>query len=134
MQLSFSYRDAELVRMGLQNLEAEIPKIGRNQIYQTIQAVVRREKIYPSRAGSTYKRTYRFRDGWTIEPYDFGYRIMNRVPYGHYVVGDAFGDNQAWMHQGIWVPFRDVAEEEAAKLPQAIQDELSLAIRRNKLA
>ncbi len=133
MQLSFSFRNAELVRMGLQNLDAEIPKIGRKQIYTTAQAVVRREKIYPARSGSTYKRTYRFRAGWSIEQYELGYRILNRVPYGHYVVGDAFGNNQAWMHQGVWQPFREVADEEAAKLPQAIRDELSLAIRRNKL-
>ncbi len=133
MQLSFSFRNAELTRMGLQNLDAEIPKIGRKQIYQTAQAVVRREKIYPSRSASRYTRSYRFRAGWTIEQYELGYRIMNRVPYGHYVVGDAFGGNQAWMHQGIWVPFREVADEEAAKLPEAIRNELSLAIRRNKL-
>lgn len=134
MQLSFSFRNAELVRMGLQNLAAEVPQIGRRQIYETLQAVVRREKEYPSRSGSTYKRTYTFRGGWTIEQYDLGYRILNRVPYGHYVVGDAFGQGQAWMHKGIWTPFRDVADEEAAKLPEAIQNELSLAIRRNNLA
>lgn len=134
MQLSLSFRNAELVRMGFQNLAAEVPKIGRKPIYSAAQAIVRREKIYPSRSGSTYKRTYRFRAGWIIEQYDLGYRIMNRVPYGHYVVGDAFGANQAWMHEGVWELFRDVSEEETAKLPQQIQEELSLAIRRNNLA
>ncbi len=133
MQLSFSFRNAELVRMGLQNLDAEIPKIGKKQIYLTAQAVIRREKVYPSRSGSRYKRTYQFRAGWSIEEYALGYRILNRVAYGHYVVGDAFGNNQAWMHKGIWTPFREVADEETAKLPQAIRDELSLAIRRNHL-
>ncbi len=133
MQLSFSFRNAQLVAMGFQNLAAEIPKIGRLQIYRTVQEVIRKVKIYPSRA-STYIRTYKFWSGWTIENYNLGYRILNRVWYGPYVVGDAFGQGQAWMHKGIWRPFREINDEEAAKLPEAIRDELSLAIRRNNLA
>lgn len=118
--------------MGLQNLAAEIPKIPRKPIYDTSMAIVRREKEYPTRS-SKYKRTFRFRAGWTITAYQLGYRIENRTPYGPYVVGDAFGGRQAWMHQGIWMPLRDVTEEEVAKLPEAIRNELSLAIRRNNL-
>lgn len=133
MQLSLSFRNAELVRMGLQNLAAEIPKIARKPIYDTSLAIVRREKEYPTRFGSRYKRTYRFRANWTISSYELGYKIENRTPYGRYVVGDAFGGGQAWMHQGIWKPFREVAEEETAKLPEAVRNELSLAIRRNRL-
>lgn len=133
MQISLSFRNAELVRMGLQNFADEIPKIPRKPIYDTSLAIVRRQKEYPSRFGSRYKRTYRFRAGWTITPYQFGYRIENRTPYGYHVVGDAFGGRQAWMHQRIWTPLRDVTEEEVAKLPDAIRNELSLAIRRNNL-
>lgn len=129
MQLSFSFRDAKLVAMGLQKLDAEIPKIGRQPIFKTVQEVVRRMKEYPSRL-STYIRTYRFYSGWSIEKYDLGYRILNRVPYGRYVVGDAFGGGQAWMHAGHWKLFRDVSEEEVAKLPETVQNELNLAIRR----
>ena len=135
MQLSLSFRNAALVRMGLQNLDAEIPKVARRPIYNTSLAIVRREKEYPSRFSSTgYKRTYRFRNNWTITAYELGYKIGNRTSYGHYVVGDAFGAGQAWMHKGIWVPFRQVSEEEIAKLPEAVQNELSLAIRKSGLA
>jgi hypothetical protein len=133
VQLSFSFRNAELVAMGFQNLNAEIPQIGRLPIYRTAQEIIRRLKEYPSRV-STYIRTYVFRSGWSIDRYDLGYRISNRVPYGHYVVGNAFGAGQAWMHQGTWQTFRDVADEEADKLPEAVRDELTLAIRRNNLA
>lgn len=133
MQISLSFRNAQLVRHGLQALDAEIPKISRKVIYNTTLAIVRREKEYPSRSGSRYKRTYRFRGNWKIVPYELGYRIENPTSYGHYVVGDAFGRGQAWMHVGIWVPLRQVTEEETAKLPDAIRDELSLAIRRNNL-
>lgn len=133
MQLSLSFRNAELVRMGLQNLDAEIPKIGKKPIYDTSLAIIRREKEYPARVGSRYKRTYRFRAGWSVTAYELGYRIENRTPYGHYVVGNAFGGGQAWMHQGIRTPIRQVADEETAKLPEAVRDELNMAIRRNRL-
>lgn len=133
LQFSFSFRNAELTRMGLQNLDAEIPKISRKLIYDTQLAIVRRNKEYPSRI-SRYKRTYRFRAGWSITAYDLGYRITNSIPYSRYVVGNAYGQGQAWMHVGVWVPFRDIADEEVAKLPQAVQNELSLVIRRNKLS
>jgi hypothetical protein len=134
MQLSLSFRNAELVRMGLANLDAEIPKIPRKPIYDTTMAIIRREKEYPARSFSTYTRTFQFRAGWGVEPYELGYRIYNRTPYGKHVVGNAFGQEQAWMHVGIWKPFADVAEEEIAKLPDAVRKELSLAVRRNRLA
>lgn len=130
MQLSLSFRRAKLVAMGFQNLADEIPKVGRKPIYNVALEVVRRMKEYPSRV-STYIRSYLFRAGWSIEKYDLGYRILNWVPYGHFVVGNAFGVGQAWMHVGVWRPFREVTEEEANKLPEAVRDELTLAIRRS---
>lgn len=133
MQISLSFRNAELVRMGLQKLDAEIPKVPKKPIYQTSQAIVRRMKEYPSRQ-SKYKRTYKFRGGWLIEAYELGYRIINRVLYGFYVVGDAFGRRQAWMHVGVWQPLREVTEEEVAKLLPAVREELSLAVRRSGLS
>jgi hypothetical protein len=129
LQFSFAFRNAELVRMGLQSLGDEVPKIARKTIYDTQLAIVRRMKQYPNRI-SRYKRTYRFRAGWSIESYDLGYRIHNRTPYSRYVVGNAYGQGQAWMHVGVWTPFRDVVDEEVAKLPEAIRKELSLVTRR----
>lgn len=132
MQLSLSFRNAELVRMGLQRLDAEIPKVGKKPIYQTTLAIIRRMKEYPSRS-SDYKRTYKFKAGWLSEVYEHGYRIVNKVLYGRFVVGNAFGAGQAWMHDGVWMTLRDVSEEEIAKLPKAVTDELSLAVRRSGL-
>jgi hypothetical protein len=133
LQFSLSFRNAELVRMGWQNLSAEIPKIPRKPIYDTQLAIIRRNKEYPNRS-TTYKRTYRFRAGWSLEAYDLGYRIRNKMSYSRFVVGNAYGQGQAWMHVGTWRLFRDIADEEVAKLPEAIQNELSLAVRRNNLA
>ncbi len=133
MQLTFSFRNAELVSRGFQNLEGEVKKIGKLPIYRTMQAILRQMKEYPSRV-STYIRTFRFRNNWAIVEAMYGYRIQNRTDYGAYVVGDAFGNNQAWMHEGVWRLFRDVSDEEAEKLPEEVQEELTLAVRRAGLS
>lgn len=132
MQLSVQVQGT-LVRNGLQNLDAEIPKVSRLVIYRSSQRIVQRMKGYPSRSGSKYKRTFRFRDNWIITSRESGYQIQNRTPYGHHVVGDAYGGRQAWMHVGIWTPLRDVAEEEVKDLPQEISKEIVMVARRNGL-
>jgi hypothetical protein len=130
-QLSMTVVGAELVRRGLQDLSAEIPKIGRLQIYQTAQAIVRRMKVYPPPPTySTYVRTGRLGAGWMITPNTNGYTTRNDTPYTKYVVGNAYGLEQAWMHQGRWNLLRDVQDEEVAKLPKAIEEEITVVARR----
>lgn len=132
MQLSIRVQGT-LVRNGLQNLDAEIPKVSRLVIYRSSQRIIQRMKGYPSRSGSKYNRTFRFRDNWLITAREDGYQVQNRTPYGRYVVGSAFGGGQAWMHVGIWTPLRDVAEEEVKNLPQDISKEIIMVARRNGL-
>ena len=130
-QLSISFNNAELVRKGLQDLGAEIPKIGRLQIYRTEQNVVRRMKMYPPEVpGQTYIRTGTLGGGWMITPNSNGYTISNNTPYTKYVVGNAYGLEQAWMHEGRWNLLRDVSDEEVAKLPEEIENEISVVARR----
>ena len=135
-QLSISVQNAELVRKGLQDLGAEIPKIGRQQIYKTGQAIVRTMKQYPAeRRGQRYIRTGRLGAGWTLTSNTNGYTIRNNTPYTKYVVGNAYGLEQAWMHvstdQGKrWNLFKDVQEDEVAKLPDEISKEISSVARR----
>jgi hypothetical protein len=122
---------AELVRKSLQDLGSEIPKIGRMQIYRTAQAIVREMKLYPPAPPmSTYVRTGTLGGGWQITSKPDGYTIRNDTPYTKYVVGNAYGLEQAWMHQGRWKLQRDVTEQEVGKLPQEIENEISLAARR----
>ena len=129
-QLSIAVKD-ELVRKGLQDLGAEIPKIGRLQIYQTEQAIVRRLKVEPpERPGQTYIRTHTLIGGWTITPNANGYTLSNSTPYTKWVHGNAYGLEQAWMHQGRWQLLRDVQDEEVAKLPPEIEKEISAVARR----
>ena len=135
-QLSIQINNADIVRRGLQDLSAEIPKIGRLQIYQTSQAIVRRMKIYPpERIGQLYRRTGKLGGGWMIIPNTNGYTTRNDTPYTKYVVGNAYGLEQAWMHistdQGKrWNLLRDVQEEEVEKLPKAIEEEITMVTRR----
>lgn len=130
-QLSITVTGAELVRKGLQDLSAEIPRIGRQQIYRTAQAIVRTMRQYPPPpSASTYVRTGTLGAGWQIQSKPDGYTISNDTPYTKYVVGNAYGLEQAWMHQGRWQLQRDVTEDEVSKLPEEIEKEISMVARR----
>lgn len=135
-QLSITLKNAELVRKGLQDLGAEIPKVGRLQIYRTEQAIVRRMKEYWTHNSPpelpSYQRKGLLAAGYTITPTTNGYRISNAVPYTSLVVGNAYGLEQAWMHAkpGRHKLLRDVSDEEVAKLPPEIEKEISAVARR----
>lgn len=128
--------DGELVRKGLQDLAAEFPKIGRQQFRFASERAVRRMQEYPSqRPGQRYQRTGRLFYSWRIDSDPQRYVIENTAArrgkrYGHYVVGDAYGTGQAWMHRGRWLLFRDVVEEELDKLPPEIQEKILMVARR----
>jgi hypothetical protein len=136
-QLSITVKGATLVRQGLQDLAAEIPKIGKGQIYKTEQAVVRRMKEYwtinSPPALPSYQRTGKLAGGYFIEPLTNGYRIVNRTAYTSLVVGDAYGLGQAWFHSqalGRHMKVRDVQEHEVLKLPPEIENEITMVARR----
>lgn len=126
--------DAELVRQGLQDLAADIPKVGRLGIFRTAQRIQKRLRIYPpERPDQTYARTFTLKDSVEIESLPTGYHILvdpispEGVAYGEYVLGDYNGQGQAWMHVGRWVPFANVALEEIYELPDDVVDELKLS-------
>lgn len=130
-QLSIQVTGADIVRQGLQNLSAEIPQIGRLQIYRTMQGIVRRMKEYPpAPPASTYVRTGTLGGGWMILPAQNGYSVQNGTSYTKYVTGNAYGLEQAWMHAGRWQLLRDVAEDETSKLPEEIENQISMVARR----
>jgi hypothetical protein len=157
MQISIDVR-GELVRQGAENLKAEIPQVGRRQIRTRMERIRRRMQAYPpERAGQSvssshpilgttykavrYRRTGRLGRSWTIERNgDKGYILRNdaRDPrtgtrYPRFVVGDAYGLGQAWMHKGRWQLLRDVVDEEVATLPSAVEREIVMVARRNNL-
>ena len=136
-QLSIKVTGGELVRQGLQDLAAEIPQIGRLQIYRTEQAIAKRLKSYWTNNNPmelpSYTRTGKLAGGYKITPLrDVGYTLSNSTPYTKHVVGDAYGLSQAWMHAkpGRHTLWRDVQDEEVDKLPQEIDDAITVVARR----
>lgn len=157
MNLNIHVENAEVVRKGLQNLSDEIPKIGRQQLRTVANRIVRTMQAYPPEpagqsieskhsvlgtvyrpAKGRYQRTGRLGHTWKITQASDGYSIGNDAArkgrrYAVYVVGNAFGTNQAWMHKGRWPVFRDVVDEEFSKLPPEIEKHIGMVARRNGL-
>lgn len=141
--------DGTLVRQGLQDLKAQVPKVGRQGLRVVLERVKRRMQEYPpepqgqsktsvhpvlgktfSPVKGRYVRTGKLGQSWSIEQVDNGYQIGNSATrkgkaYPRFVVGDAYGTGQAWMHKGRWQRFRDVFDQETSRLT----DELAAVIR-----
>lgn len=83
-------------------------------------------KEYPAkRPGQRYVRTFRLRSGWVATPTERGVTISNRMPYAGYVVGDAKGQRQAYMHRNRWWKAADVIKAERPRLKKGIENELA---------
>ena len=136
-QLSFWVK-GEIVRKGLQDLSAELPKIGRQQLRFMIERVYRRVSPYPpKRPGQKYIRTGDLFSHWILGPsttVNPGYAIENDMPYAKYVIGDAYGTSQAWMHKGRWLKLRDAMDQEIEKMPAEIEAQINMVARRDGLA
>jgi hypothetical protein len=157
MQLTINVK-GELVRKGLADLGAEIPKVSRQSMRALLERVKRQMQEYPAepagqsvtqphsvlgktyrKAKGRYQRTGLLGARWAIEPNsNQGYVLSNTAArkgqaYGHYVVGRGDGTGQAWMHQGRWQKLRDIVDAEVAKLPPAIEDQIRMVARREGL-
>ena len=148
--------DGELVRQGLQDLGAEIPKIGRRGIRTMINRVVRVQQAYPQPEpahrtrtkdnpvlGKVYVKTGRtgaYGSHWQVKEIENGYTISNNVMskggfnYAIKLAGDAYGNRQAsWAPKYGWRKTRDVGEEETQKLPDELEQEIIRVARRDGL-
>lgn len=155
MQLTLKV-DGELVRKGLQDLSAEIPKVGRQQIRTVMNRILRRmskpgrKPNYPIKwdsekqrraffatdgfgRGIPTKRTGAYTGGWKIESVENGYRLENNTSYAKYLGGDAYGVVHSGIHKGRWENTRDVVEEETEKLPEEIEAAIIMVARREGL-
>lgn len=133
MKLSIT-SNVPVVRQGLENLNKAMPTIGRRRMYDMMNRITRKMEEYPAeRPGQTYVRTGKLYGGWGVTKLDEGYRVYNNVKYTKWVVGNAYGQSQAWMHKGRWQVFRDVVDAETEKLPEEIRDEINTVARRNNI-
>jgi hypothetical protein len=148
VQLSIKTKGAELVRKGLADLGAEIPKIARKDIYDALMRVRSRlaspapRPTYPinwdspkqQRAyfatdgfgrGIPTKRTGRYQKAWAVVRLAAGYRIENPIPAAGYIGGDYSGQGQSQIHAGRWPLFMVEIENEIMELPPAIESHIS---------
>ena len=128
INLIATVENGKIVRRGLQDLQAEIPKVSRLSIYNALRRVLKRMRKEPGRLAS-YSRTGTMRAGWPYRPIRLGsnaYTLYNDVAYTMYVVGDSEGLGQAWFHVGRWENFREAVEEELAKLPEEAERAIEL--------
>lgn len=147
IQLSVKAHGAEVVRQGLQDLSAEIPKIGRKGIYDKMLEVRKtlrtpgRKPSYPIRWVSERQRRAFFATGgfgggiphrrrgmekrWNIVSLDKGYRFENPAPGAVYVFGDYEGARQSPIHEGRWPIFQETIESAIQEMPPEIERQIS---------
>ena len=148
-QITIKTQGAEIVRQGLQDLGAEVPKIGRLGIYRGMQSIVRRMKTpgspptYPinwdsekqkrfvlamlrSRDDLPYTRNGRYIAEWGIvKSGEIGYMIHNEAPQAVYIGGNYEGMRQSRIHEGRWPVFHDEVEAELEKMPTEIESHIT---------
>lgn len=141
--------DSQLVRQGLENLAADIPKVGRLGIYRTAQRIIKHMKQSGAPSTSPVQwdsllqmvayfasngfgrgiptvRTGEYQDGWVARPMDTGYAIENMTEGAKFIGGDEYGFSQSKIHQGRYPIFANVALEEIYELPADVVDQLKL--------
>jgi hypothetical protein len=87
------------------------------------------DKYAPPPPNSKYIRTGRLGRGYGLMRHSrTAVRIFNLTPYTGYVVGDAQGQGQAWMHAGRWWLARQRVEarldDATERIGRAIEREL----------
>jgi len=148
VQISVKTRGAELVRQGLQDLEREIPLIGRQGIYDLmldVRAIMRNPGVPPSypihwdsdkqrrfvlamlrEAGNLpYRRTDALPRAWDIERLPAGYRLYNPKEAAVYLYGNYEGARQSRIHEGRHPVAQEIIELGLSRLPQEIEQHIS---------
>lgn len=148
VQMTVKATGAEIVRKGLADLEAEIPKIARRDIYdmmREVRSIMRtpgRRPTYPiqwdsdkqrryvlallrSQDNLPYQRTDELPSGWDIERTGHGYRLFNRAPQAVYLYGNFEGARQSKIHEGRHPIVQQAVEAHIVDLPPAIEQHIT---------
>lgn len=147
----------KLVRQGLESLDDEIPKVGRQRIYlRMLRARSRLSQAAPrptyplkwdsekqKRAffasngfggGIPHKRTGKAQRGWNLQGQEDGYRLANEEAGAFFVWGDLFKrKSQSDIHAGRWPLTKVVVFEELDQLPDEISADIEAAKKRSGL-
>ena len=154
IQLSFKVsKNAELVRKGLQDLRAEVPKIGKATIYDRL-VLAKKEMSKPPSvpkppglwdsikqqiayfksggfgAGIPYVPTGKAGKSWVLQAVDNGWKLMNKFAQAVYLFGNWEGEKQSVIHAGRRPNFKETLQAHVERLPKTIQSNLNSAIKR----
>jgi hypothetical protein len=142
--------NSELVRSGLQDLDADIPKVGRLGIYRTAQRIVAKMRMPgdPSTSpvnwdsekqrkayfasdgfgrGIPTHRSGNYQKGFQIVSLPDGYQVINDEQGAAYIGGDVTGHGQSMIHVGRWPVLANAVSVEIRELPTDVVAELRIA-------
>lgn len=147
IQMTIQAYGAELVRQGLEDMTAEIPRIGRKRIYgamrraQGILKTVKSRPRYPIQWDSErQKRAFFATDGfgrgiptrrtgaslrWEITNTGTGYMLSVAADWAGYLYGHYDGGGQSRIFEGTYPLFRDVVENQITNLPPEIEQDIT---------
>lgn len=144
----------ELVRQGLESLNEDIPKVGRQRIYLRMLRIKTRlsqpapKPGYPINwdsekqkkaffatkgfgGGIPYRRTGKNQRGWLLQKLEDGYRLANEEPSAFFIWGDLLKrKSQSNIHANRWPLSKSVAFEELDQLPAEISADIDAAKKR----
>jgi len=141
--------DGEIVRMGLENLEADIPLVGRKQLRDTLNRALKRMRTPGAKSTSSVKwdskeqriaffasngfgrgiptkRRNEYVKAWTIIKNENGYVLVNALPQAKFIGGGPFGGSQSRIHQDRWELLRTAFVEETEKLPEKVSEQIRI--------
>ena len=154
IQLSFKVGPgAKLVRKGLQDLRAAVPKIGKSSIYERLMIAKREMSKNPSRPkppglwdskkqmlayfksggfgkGIPYKPTGNAGKSWVLQAIENGWKLYNKFAQAVYLFGNWEGERQSVIHAGRRPNFKETLQAHVERLPKTIQANLNSVIKR----
>ena len=129
MQVDYQLRGVNRVRNQLRRLAANSPRIVDNELgkwARMVRGILKATRYPPPPPRSKYIRTGRLANSWSAGRERMGvWSIRNSASYSGYVVGDAKGNGQAYMHKGRWWIGRNIIEDHVPELRRSIVEALA---------
>ncbi len=128
MTMKITAKGFNRVGNNLRGLASRLPRVTDSVTYpwgQRTRGALKSKKYPSKRAGQTYVRTGKLGNSWYARRPKLGsVDIGNTAPYAHWVIGNASGEGQAWMHYKRWWTARPVIEERIPELTKLLSERL----------
>jgi hypothetical protein len=135
-KITIGVEGVKTVRKGLENLSADIPKVSIERVGDSADNIIAVMQKYPRKLpNQRYVRTGELGRKTTKKKVtNMGYAVQvdpvyKGKHYGKYVVGNAYGEEQAGIHAGRWKLFYEVVMKEGDKLVKNIDRAIKGAIK-----